>query len=245
MLEKSLVNLGMEEKEAKIYLALLELQESTITDISRKSGVKRTTVYHIIEALLARGFVARVARKKEQLYFAQDPQRIITELEERQKKARALMPELLSVMNTLDTKPKIKYFEGIIGVKEVFEDTLRHPESEILSWWPYPYLNLGEEYFWENYNPRRVENRIWIRSLVPDTEENREMSLKLKEKWITRTKFVRDDAFSSFDIEIKIYGKKKVGIISYQEDLGIIIESKKIFEGVRAIFEALWERLPE
>ena len=124
------------------------------------------------------------------------------------------------------------------SVKEIFEDTLKYPDSEILTWMPYPYLNLGEEFFWEYYNPKRVEKKIWMRVLAPDTQVNREAGQKMQ-KFIVVTQFVSNNVFSEFDIEIKIYGKTKIGIISYGEDLGIIIESQKIHNGFRAIFESM------
>jgi len=44
-----LEKLGLNEKEARVYLALLELGESNIQGLSAKSSVKRTTVYDILE----------------------------------------------------------------------------------------------------------------------------------------------------------------------------------------------------
>jgi hypothetical protein len=143
------------------------------------------------------------------------------------------------MMNFLEKKPRISYFEGAESVKEIFEDTLKFTDSEILTWMPYPYLNLGEDFFWDYYNPKRVEKKIWMRVLAPDTQVNREAAQKMQ-KFIVATQFVSNNVFSEFDIEIKLYGKTKVGIISYAEDLGIIIESKKIVAGFRAIFESMW-----
>ena len=235
----------MEEKEAKVYTAVLELGEATIAQITAKSGVKRSTVYEMLESLKKMGLVSQTQRKKRPIFLAENPHKLIERLEERKKKLEQSMPELLSVMNLLDKKPKIRYFEGLSGVKEVFEDTLRYADQEILTWFPYPYINLGEDYFWEHYLPERVKKTIWARAIVPDNEENRKFAQQMKEKAITKTRFVVDTAFSGFDLEIKIYGKNKLGIISYQEDLGIIIESKKIYDGVKAIFETMWNGLVE
>ena len=42
MLEKILKNIGLNEKEAKIYLALLELGKSKVPEIAKKAELKRT-----------------------------------------------------------------------------------------------------------------------------------------------------------------------------------------------------------
>jgi sugar-specific transcriptional regulator TrmB len=245
MVIQKLIDCGLEEKEAKVYAAVLELGEATIAQITAKSAVKRSTVYEMLESLKKMGLVSQTQRKKRPIFLAENPQKLIERLEERKKKLEQSMPELLSVMNLLDKKPKIRYFEGLSGVKEVFEDTLRYNDQEILTWFPYPYINLGEDYFWRHYLPERVKKTIWARAIVPDNEENRKFAQQMKDKAITKTRFVADKAFSGFDLEIKIYGKSKVGIISYQEDLGIIIESKKIYDGLKAIFETMWNGLAE
>ena len=60
MLYKNLIEAGFSEKEAKVYLALLELGEGNIAKITQKSGIKRATVYLEIEALKSKGYVSLV-----------------------------------------------------------------------------------------------------------------------------------------------------------------------------------------
>ncbi len=245
MLIQKLIDAGLEEKEAKVYLAIMELGEASIAKIVQKSGIKRSTVYDVLENLKKKGIISQTNRGKKPIFLAENPQKLIESLETKKKTLEETMPELLSIMNLLDKKPKIRYFEGLTGVKEVFEDTLRYSNQEILTWYPYPYINLGEEYFWKHYLPERINKKIWARAIVPDSPENRVFAQDIKEKGITKTKFSADNAFSGLDLEIKIYGKTKLGIISYKEDLGIIIESSKIFEGIKSIFEVMWNLLPE
>ncbi len=245
MITKILVDAGLEAKEASVYAAVLELGEATIAKIAKVSAVRRSTVYEMLESLKRKGLISQTSHRKRPIFLAENPKKLVEELEGRKKQLERSMPELLSIMNLLDKKPKIRYFEGLSGVREVFEDTLEYPQEEILTWFPYPYINLGEDYFWQRYLPERVRLKIWARAIVPDTVANRRFAHDLRSRAITLTRFVTDKAFSRFDLEIKIYGKTKVGIISYQEDLGIIIESEKIYDGLKAIFETLWNSLPE
>jgi sugar-specific transcriptional regulator TrmB len=242
---QKLKDAGLEEKEAIVYIAILELGEATIAKIVRKSAIKRSTVYDILEKLKKIGMISQTNKGKRPIFLAESPEKLIESLETKKRTLQESMPELLSMMNLLDKKPRIRYFEGLSGVKEVFEATLRYSDQEILTWFPYPYINLGEDYFWKHYMPERIKKKIWARAIVPDTPKNREFAKEIKEKAITTTKFVSDNAFSGFDLEIKVYGKNKLGIISYKEDLGIIIESQKIYDGMKAIFEGMWNLLPE
>lgn len=243
MISSTLQTAGLSKKEAIIYLSLLELGEANIAQIVKKAVIKRSTVYETLELLKQRGLVSQGRLKKKTVFYAENPKKISESLESKKRAVEEAMPELLSLMNLLDKKPKIKYFDGIAGVKEVFEDTLQYPDQEILTLFPYPYINLGKDYFQDHYLPERVKLKIWSRAIVPDTTSNREFATYLRETAITTTKFVADDAFKIFDIEIKIYGDNKVGIISYKEDLGLIIESKKIYDGLKAMFETMWNLL--
>ena len=90
MLKNELSDFGLDPKESQIYLALLELGEASVLSISRKSGLKRTSVYHLLEALKERGLVGIVNKNKKQHYFAQNPQKLESELEERQLKLKNL-----------------------------------------------------------------------------------------------------------------------------------------------------------
>jgi sugar-specific transcriptional regulator TrmB len=240
MILPKLLQVGLSEREAKIYIAILELGEATIADIVKKAQIKRSTVYDMLELLKQKSLISRFYRQKRQIFCAEDPKKIIEDLEKKKNGMEEVMPELVSIMNVLDRKPKLRYFEGASGVREIFEDTLRYPDSEILTWIPFPYLNLGEEYFWEQYNPERTKKKIWMRALLPQTAENKALADRMKSYLVT-SKMLTGKAFADFDIEIKIYGKTKIGIVSYSEDLGVIIESKKIFNGFKAMFEGMWE----
>jgi len=245
ILEKKLTDIGLENKEARVYLAILELGEASIARVVEKSAIKRSTVYEMIDILKKKGLVSLVHKGKRTLYIGEDPRKIERHLDERKKTAQEIMPELLSYMNALDRKPKIRYFEGVEGIKEVFRDTLEFPGEEVLTWFPYRYINLGEEFFSKYYFTERLKKRISVRAIVPDTQDNRSFAKFMSEKVITQTRFVSDGSFKMMDIEIKIYGRSRVGIASYKENLGLIIESKDIYLGLKSIFEALWNILPE
>lgn len=241
MVLQQLIKAGLGEREAKVYLAILELGEATIAQITKKSQIKRSTVYDMLEILKEKRLINQSRHKTRPVFFAENPQKMIDSLEERKKGLQEAMPQLISLMNLLEKKPRISYFEGTESVKEIFEDTLKYPDSEILTWMPHPYLSLGEKFFWEYYNPKRLEKKIWMRVLAPDTEINKAASKEMQ-KFLVVTQFISNTIFSDFDIEIKIYGKTKIGIISYAEDLGIIIESQKIATGFKAIFESGWQQ---
>ena len=138
---------GLSINEAKVYLASLELGESTIVRISQKSKVKRATVYLAIDSLKEQGLISFTKRKNKTLFFAEDPRKLQEKIEEKKEKIAKIMPELLSFSNLIDKKPKIKYFEGREPVKEIFRDLLNYPNQELIGWFPDQSYWLGDDFF--------------------------------------------------------------------------------------------------
>ena len=48
---KTLISVGFSEKEAAVYLALLELEVAGVTEIAKKSNIKRSSTYVVLESL--------------------------------------------------------------------------------------------------------------------------------------------------------------------------------------------------
>jgi len=98
MILPKLLQVGLSEREAKIYIAILELGEATIADIVKKAQIKRSTVYDMIELLKQKGLISRFYRQKRQIFCAEDPKKIIEDLEKKKKGMEEVMPELVSII---------------------------------------------------------------------------------------------------------------------------------------------------
>ncbi|MDD3487202.1 MAG: helix-turn-helix domain-containing protein [Candidatus Moranbacteria bacterium] len=238
-LENQLKKAGLTESEAKVYLASLELGETNINRISKKSGIKRSTTYWVIDSLKEKGLISILKRNKKTFYFAEDPRKITWQMEENLKEVGASMPGLLAIANFIDKKPSVRFFEGQSGIKEVFKDTLCHPKQEILAWFPRAFESFIDEY----YVPRRIERKIWVRAIMPDSKKSREFA-KAEEKQLRRSKLVSEEEFN-LDVEITLYGENKVGIISFEEEIAMMIESRKIHNSLKNIFEIMWKYIPD
>ena len=135
MLQK-LIDFGLSEKEAKVYLALLELGPSSVTDIARRSRVTRTNAYHLLSTLLAHGLVSSNEGEAKVIFSAEKPDRLIYLMKERLhdaerkcKQAEELMPELMSVFHDPERKLNVRYYEGDEGIITAYEDTLTAKEK--------------------------------------------------------------------------------------------------------------------
>jgi len=240
MLKKDLQKLGLNQKEAIVYLALLELGEGLLEDIVKKSRVKRTTLYDIVNSLKEKGLVGTGRRKKRVVYFAQEPQILARKIDEQKRIAESVMPELLSLANTIEKKPKVRYYEGQEGIKEVYVDTLKYKDQEMLAWVSGEAVKLFDRKFLhEYYLPERVKRKIWMRAIAPDVKTMQDFK-NLDNKFIRKTKLVSADKFP-FDVEINLYGEKNIAVMSFKEKFGMVIESKSFYTTLKSVFELQWD----
>lgn len=78
---EKLERIGLTKYEAKAYLALLEAHLNTATKVSEKSGVPRTRIYSMLEALALKGWV-RIYSGVPLLFKAQAPQEVFEKIKE-------------------------------------------------------------------------------------------------------------------------------------------------------------------
>jgi len=241
-----LKGLGLDDKESKVYLACLELGKASVTQISKKSGLKRTTVYHIVNPLLNRGLLSKLEDDKSQKFLAESPEKLLTMLKDREKEILKCMPDLLAITNTgSEFRPEVKFYQGKEGLKAVYEDTLRSCEKgdEILNCLSVEgsYSILPNYIF--RYMRKRVAKGVKKRAIGRDSAEIRKRKAKDK-KELRHIKIV-PKAQLPFTIEKNIF-KDKVALMNFRGFLfGIIIKSPQIAESEKASFELLWKKLPD
>ena len=234
-----LKNSGLSDSEARVYAALLEMGEANIAQITKKSGVNRSSVYLVLDSLREKG-VARAVKKQKTLFYAEDPRKILDDLSAKKTLLENSMPEILASFALLDKKPEIRYFEGEKGIKEIYKDFLLHENNEILAFNSDDYRNFFDEDFLLSYFiPERKKKKIWTRAIYPETELLKNLATNDIEHF-RKSKFISNEKFH-LEMGLYLYGSNKVAIISYRDGFGAIIISKALFNSWKSIFEVLWE----
>jgi sugar-specific transcriptional regulator TrmB len=116
---KKLQQIGLTEYEAKVYLALLNTHLSTATWVSEKSGVPRTKIYSVLEALRNKGWV-RVYSGVPLLFKAVEPLKVFEKAKEAYAEfLKSVQATLKEEVNGVKEKFVIKRFDiGLDGLKE-------------------------------------------------------------------------------------------------------------------------------
>lgn len=137
MFEKYLEEIGLSEKEAQIYLALLQVDSDSIQDIAKKTDINRTTVYPVLESLAKKGLVGEIQDGKKTLYQAAPPERLETfverqrvVLEEHAARLKDVIPQIKSIQREAGERPVIKMFDGREGAISAYEEFYSFSNTE-------------------------------------------------------------------------------------------------------------------
>lgn len=243
MLTADFEHLGLTEVEGKVYTALLELGGGYVSSIARTAKLPRVNCYHTLEKLAERGLVNYITKEKVRYYSPEPPQKIVSLLENKVHYAKKMLPELLSITNTLALKPKIKYYEGMEGVKNILQDTLT-AKKELLGYSNLEGVSVLFGDFVKTYAAEKLKRGIKTRLICPSSKEAFDYVKKNYPKEfpndLIEILFVNPREFW-FENEIVMYDDK-VAVISLNKDElnGMIFESPVYARSQRAIFNLAW-----
>ena len=120
----------------------------------------------------------------------------------------------------------------------MYEDTLRFPDQEMVAWVTDEALKSLDIDFLNGYLPRRVAQKIWVRVLAPESPLIN-VYVADDSKWLRQTRTVSKERFP-FGVEINLYGKRNIAVMSFREQFGMVIESEEIYKTLKSIFEMGW-----
>ena len=241
-LENDLQKIGLDNKEARIYLAALELGPATIQNIADKSSIKRTTVYQILDKLKEQGLVSETTDKKRKLIVAADPVNLKRNIKTKEQLLNNILPNLQALSNLNPIKPKITFYKGIEGYREIYLDTLKAKTKTAL--WISPFEiqqeTIGEE-FLNDYIDKRVKNKIWIKLIQKISADTpaRFFDPRLHEKQFKQVRFLTEA--TSVPNVIVVYDNKVAIMSTKKEGFGFVVESKDYAESMKIFHKLLWE----
>ena len=128
---KILEEIGLTQTEIKIYLTLLKIGQSTTTHIVRDARIHASKVYEFLDRLIQKGLVSYVIKANKRYFTASEP-RMLKELliekqrkiQEQEKDIAKLIPELNKLKLEEDGRIKAEIYEGLRGVKSIYEKIL-------------------------------------------------------------------------------------------------------------------------
>jgi len=129
MMEQTLQELGLSQKEVQVYLALLaERQAVSTVELAQKADLARTTVYDIVTTLMEKGLVSERKRGSTKVFEVDTPHHLFayvhhkeTQLETGKSQLKLVMSELERLKNPLLPAPSMSLYVGQEGLLRMWE----------------------------------------------------------------------------------------------------------------------------
>jgi sugar-specific transcriptional regulator TrmB len=227
---------GLNQKEALVYMALLELGTASVESIALKAGTKRPTTYLILDELQKKGLATIIPRAKKVLYMPESPDKIVSDLNRKQELVKRFLPNLLAIYNEPKNKPSVLLFEGKEAVRDLYDKILIAREIEFFAT-VRDFVN-----FYPDYISRLVTNTLEKKSRVRELLTQNPADIKFA-KQVTHTEYYQQ-RFIKPDREFltdNVLYDGNVAFFSYEPHIfAVVIQSKAIHQSLRTLFELAW-----
>jgi len=238
-LTKKLIEIGLNETEAVLYLSMLSLGETTVIKISHASGIKRSTIYPLIENLRNLGLVSIKNKGFKKAYCAENPTRLSTIVNRKQEDLLEVLPTLKSLFTSQGKDFLIKTFEGVEAMKSIYDELLielQDGDEYLVIGDPERWDSHAKEYF-KKFIKKRLKIDLKVRLLLSYSETAKEYK-KFEKNFKEKVKVLPEGY--QIDSNVIITEKK---IVIHQLDnpvITTIIESHSMISVQKNLFEMLW-----
>lgn len=235
--------LDLSPAERIAYETLISHGAMTPPQLAKAGGLTRVNGYAALKGLAQKGLADEKDVNKKRVYSPTPPTKLQELARARTEQARsdmesieAIIPSLMNQYALISDRPGISHYEGLEGIKEIYEASLRPPHHEESLVMRSIYDSEEIEPYILKYIKRRAKLGIRNRTLSPPFD----YSTGLHDKELLRqSRFLPKSQFS-LPTEISIYGDR-VSLVSLRKDLiGTVIQSKDVAQTFTTLFELLW-----
>jgi len=242
-----LEKLGLSNDQSTIYEYLLKSGPSPVRKISLAGGLKRGLCYKVIEQLLEKGLVEKI-NKKVFLFSPIHPEKIRDIADQKRKEVEDLSLSLSSMLgrmtsdwNLVSGKPSFQFFEGVAGIKHVYDEINFEKKDIMLIRSPFDNVKADFKEIIVRQLKKQVERNIKTRAITPIMPYiNKDTLLRDDENLVVRRLIPKEEFM--LPAQIIIYGEK-VAITTFKgEMITTVIQDKNICSTFKIIFEFMWKK---
>ncbi|MBI3120008.1 MAG: hypothetical protein HYZ08_00150 [Candidatus Kerfeldbacteria bacterium] len=249
----ALMKLGLNEKEAQIYIAGLSMRAFTAAAMAQQTKIKRSTTYLALSNLIKLGLVSETFQNKKKLFRVEGPEslkKLTQRLRRKVIEAEGIVEEMIPLLgNTPSIKaeaPQLAFYEGMDGIKNVLLDV------------------SASEHSWYFFG----SSTEMLKKMTPqDLEEILEEGIKFRRKarnpkiyFITDGGMIQLKDFSQPEPsyrEVKVLSETirassalvisedRLVILNFSYPFAAVIKSLEVVEVVKVMYRLVWKGLKQ
>src|SRR3989344_531160 len=233
-----LEDIGMTQGEIKVYLALLELGETTAGFIKKRTKMQNSVVHLCIGNLIDKGLINYVEKGKRRFYTATEPDKLLGFLDEKRRRLQEILPSLIQKQKE-QVKYKVNVYEGEKGLKAIHEDILKELKQgeEFLVLGAPKEANEQFEPYFLDFHKRRIKSKIKLKIIYK--KDVKEYAKTREKMYFSEVRYLPENLTSP--MWITTYKDKSILFVIGDIILGIVIENKVIANNFKEYFELLWK----
>lgn len=228
--KETLMELGLTEGKAEIYLAVLNQGDCLVSTIAKVTGAHRTHIYDTLEKLSLKGLVNFSIKENRKYYRVTNPERLLDNLKEKQEKIELLLPSLLQKADASKGEAVVELYKGVQGMKIILRDLLANTKEFFL---------CGKARFEE------VLPKYFVEKIVNEMNRKKikEFMILEKKQKIIKAKYGKYKYINKkylFPTAALIFEDKVALFIWKQPIYVILIKDTDISESYKKHFNLLW-----
>lgn len=233
---KILQEIGIPEKEASVYITLLELGEATAGAIAKKTKFFRSNVYELLDKLIQRGLASYILKEEKKYYKATDPEFLMKLWQEKKNLLESILPKLKLLENMAQVKSNVHIYEGKKALQNLLNSWLERGLDRVVFGVPANAMQILGQAFIEDYHKRRIAKKIRLWHIYNIDAKERIKTMNALP--YTETRYLPQEYNSP--VATSIAGDE-VALTLYEEPpITILIKNAKIARTYRRYFDLLW-----
>lgn len=238
-IEKVLQGLGVSEDQSAVYTALLKLGGSRASAVAKEVGMKRTTIYPILQSLASTGLVNVYFRKNRRFYYAEKPTNVAQLYHKKVEAFEQMIPTLASIERKQAQAFGLRFIETKDELKNFYRTILDEYRGKT-------YRIISSARGWEKVDPdffiqfRKDRAQAGIRTRLLLSADSVAINP-------TDPALLRDyrylPADHAFNSTIDIFDDKILIVSPELSSLAVVIAIPAMVDVFRSVFDTLWERI--
>ncbi len=238
---------NLSDKEISLYEILFYGGVMSASELSKRMGISRTSVYDQVAILKKTGLIVESLEGGIKKFLVQPPNKISQLIGDKEKELKIAKNDLVSLEKEYNSKlrvmmPRIQVYKGKSELQQMIKDVLLYRDITLYSYWSIgDTMDLLTPTFFAKYHKERAERNIALKAIWSKDQATTKKVISFLNEHMKEKKEIRiAPTDKNFTLGYEIYANKVCFISSSKENYGFIVESNELAETMKIQHEIIW-----